>query len=90
MVDDAYETLSAIDSSTRPLPDLHKLLGNLYVRRGRSDMAVYEFKKALTHSDQLIVPYRCGNCEHISTEWSGRCPRCGRWNTFGIDLDKYC
>lgn len=90
MVDDAFETLSAIDSSTRQLTDLHKLLGNLYLRRGSPQMAVDEFKKALTYSDQLIVPYRCGNCEHFSTEWSGRCPRCGKWNTYLIDLDKYC
>jgi lipopolysaccharide biosynthesis regulator YciM len=90
MVDDAFETLSAIDSSTRQLTDLHKLLGNLYLRRGSCQMAVGEFKKALTYSDQLIVPYRCGNCEHFSTEWSGRCPRCGKWNTYMIDLDKYC
>ncbi|MGA2191869.1 MAG: tetratricopeptide repeat protein [Nitrospirota bacterium] len=90
MVDDAYETLSAIDTSTRQLTDLHKLLGNLYLRRGSYPMAVDEFKKALTYGDQLIVPYRCCNCEHFSTEWSGRCPRCGKWNTFNIDLDKYC
>ena len=90
MVDDAFEVLTSIDSSTRPLADLHKLLGNLYVRRGRDELAVDEFKKALAYSDQLIVPYRCGVCEPFSTEWSGRCPRCGKWNSFGIDLDKYC
>jgi len=90
MVDDAYDTLSAIDSSTRQLTDLHKLLGNLYLRRGSPERAVGEFKKALTFSDQLIVPYRCNNCEYFSTEWSGRCPRCGKWNTYDIDLDKYC
>ena len=43
MVDDAFETLSAIDSSTRQLTDLHKLLGNLYLRRGSCTMAVGEF-----------------------------------------------
>ncbi len=90
IVDDAYDTLSQIDSSTRQLTDLHKLLGNLYLRRGSPEKAVEEFKKALAFSDQLIVPYRCGNCEYFSTEWSGRCPRCGKWNTYGIDLDKYC
>jgi lipopolysaccharide biosynthesis regulator YciM len=90
MVDESFDTLTAIDSSTRQLTDLHKLLGNLYLRRGSAAMAVEEFKKALAFSDQLIVPYRCGNCEHFSTEWSGRCPRCGKWNSFSIDLDKYC
>lgn len=90
MVDDAFDTLSSIDSSTRQFTDLHKLLGNLYMRRGSCPDAVAEFKKALAYSDSPIVPYRCDNCEYFSTEWSGRCPRCGKWNTYGIDLDKYC
>jgi len=90
MVDEAFDILSAIDSSTSQLTDLHKLLGNLYLRQGNQAKASEEFKKALAFSDQHIVPYRCGNCEHFSPEWSGRCPRCGKWNTFGIDLDKYC
>lgn len=90
MIDEAFTTLSSIDASTRQFTDLHKLLGNLYLRRGSSAKAVEEFKRALAYSDQLIVPYRCGNCDHFSTEWSGRCPRCGKWNSYSIDLDKYC
>ncbi|MGC2424807.1 MAG: tetratricopeptide repeat protein [Nitrospirota bacterium] len=90
MIDDAFDTLSAIDSSTRQLTDLHKLLGNLYLRRRSYQPAAAEFKKALAYGDQLVVPFRCGNCDHFSTEWSGRCPRCGKWNSYSIDLDKYC
>jgi len=90
MVDEAFDTLTNIDSSTRQFTDLHKLLGNLYLRRAMKSEAVEEFKKALAFSSQLIVPYRCGTCDHFQTEWAGRCPRCGRWDTFAIDLDKYC
>ncbi len=90
MIDDAFNTLSAIDSSTRSLVDLHKLLGNLYLRRGSYQPAAAEFKKALAYGDKPVVPYRCVSCDHFSTEWSGRCPRCGKWNTYSIDLDKYC
>ncbi|MBI5191584.1 MAG: tetratricopeptide repeat protein [Nitrospirae bacterium] len=90
MVDDAFETLSSIDSSNRQFTDLHKLLANLYMRRGSCQDAISEFKKALAYSDQHIVPYRCGNCDYFSTDWSGRCPRCGKWNSYDIDLDKYC
>jgi len=90
MVDDAYETLSSIDSASRFLPDLHKLLGNLHYKRGHCDEAVGEFKRALSFKEQLVVPYSCSNCDHFTTDWSGRCPKCGRWNTFGIDLDKFC
>jgi len=90
MVDDAYDILSKIDSSTMRLPDLHKLLGNIYQRRGMLSQAVDEFRKAIEFGEQLVVPYRCSHCEFYSTEWSGRCPRCGKWNTYGVDLDKYC
>lgn len=90
MVDDAYDVLSSIDSSTRRMPDLHKLLGSLLFRRGECKASVEEYKKALSFSDQLIVPYTCANCEHFTTEWAGRCPRCGKWSTYGVDLDKYC
>ena len=24
----------------------------------------------------------CKNCGHQSTQWMGRCPSCGEWNTF--------
>jgi len=90
MIDDSFDVLSSIDSSTRRLPDLHKLLGNLYFRRGDCVSSVGEFKKALSFRDQLIVPYRCSNCDYFTTDWSGRCPKCGKWNSYEVDLDKYC
>jgi lipopolysaccharide biosynthesis regulator YciM len=90
MVNDAYETLSSVDATAKFMPDLHKLLGNLLYKRGNCDEAVGEFKKALSFREQLVMPYICDNCDHFSTDWSGRCPKCGRWNTFNIDLDKYC
>ncbi|HEX9860647.1 MAG TPA: tetratricopeptide repeat protein, partial [Nitrospirota bacterium] len=90
MVDDAFDVLTSIDASTKRMPDLHKLLGNLFYRRGKCESAVHEYKRALSFSDQLIVPYRCDNCEYFTTEWSGRCPKCGKWNTYGVDLDEYC
>lgn len=90
MVDDAFDVLSSIDTSTKRMPDLHKLMGSLFFRRGQCNNAVDEYKKALAFSDQLVVPYRCDNCDYFTTEWSGRCPKCGKWSTFDVDLDKYC
>jgi predicted ATP-dependent serine protease len=29
----------------------------------------------------VVVPYVCTACRQESTEWSGRCRRCGVWNT---------
>jgi tetratricopeptide (TPR) repeat protein len=90
MLDEAFDTLSAVDWSDREFAEVHKLLGNIYLRRGSFGLAASEFKKALGFRKQIIVPYRCSNCELKTKEWSGRCPNCGKWNTFGINLEKTC
>jgi len=90
MVDEAFDILSTVDWGDRDFPDVHKLLGNIYLRRGSLGLASSEFKKALGFRKQIIIPYTCGNCEHKTNDWSGRCPNCGRWNTFGVNLEKTC
>jgi len=90
MVDEAFDILTSVDWGDRELPDVHKLLGNIYLRRGSLGIAASEFKKALGFRKQIIVPYTCSNCEHKTTGWSGRCPNCGKWNTFGVNLEKSC
>jgi lipopolysaccharide biosynthesis regulator YciM len=82
MIDEATELLSAIDTSSTKFPDLHKVLGNLYLRRGDRAAAVEEFKRALDLKKRVLVPYYCPHCDFHTTEWSGRCPRCEQWNTF--------
>jgi len=90
MVDEAFETLSTVDWGDKDFPDVHKLLGNIYLRRGSLGLAASEFKKALGFKKQIIIPYVCSNCELRTTDWSGRCPNCGKWNTFAINLEKTC
>ncbi len=90
MIDEAFDTLSTVDWGDREFRDVHKLLGNIYLRRGSLGLAASEFKKALGFKKQIIVPYVCSNCELRTTDWSGRCPNCGRWNTFGVNLEKNC
>ncbi len=90
MVDEAFDILSTVDWGDREFPDVHKLLGNIYLRRGSLGLAASEFKKALGFRKQVIVPYTCSNCELKTKEWAGRCPYCGKWNTFGINLEKTC
>ncbi|MBI3621969.1 MAG: tetratricopeptide repeat protein [Nitrospirae bacterium] len=82
MIDEALELLAAIDTSNTRFPDLHKVLGNLYLRRGDRPAAVEEFKKALDLKKRVLVPYYCPHCDYHTTEWSGRCPRCEQWNSF--------
>jgi len=90
MVDEAFDILSSVDWGDRELPDVHKLLGNIYLRRGSLGLAASEFKKALGFRKQIIVPYVCSNCENKTLQWAGRCQNCGKWNTYGVNLEKTC
>jgi tetratricopeptide (TPR) repeat protein len=90
MVDEAFEILSTVDWGDKDFPDVHKLLGNIYLRRGSLGLAASEFKKALGFKKQIIIPYACSNCDLRTTDWSGRCPNCGKWNTLGVNLEKTC
>jgi tetratricopeptide (TPR) repeat protein len=90
MIDEAFDILTTVDWGDKEFPDVHKLLGNIYLRRGSLGLAASEFKKALGFRKQIIIPYTCSSCELRTTDWSGRCPNCGKWNTFGVDLEKIC
>ena len=82
MVDEAMDVLSTIDMGGNQIPDVHKLMGNLYLQKGEMASAVEEFKKALNLRKRLLIPYFCPVCDYHTTHWSGRCPRCQNWNTF--------
>lgn len=90
MIDEAFDILSTVEWGDKEYRDLHKLLGNIYLRRGSLGLAASEFKKALGFKKQIIIPYVCSNCDLSTIDWSGRCPNCGRWNTFGVNLEKNC
>jgi|GEM_PF-70860 len=85
MIDHAFEILAEVDTHTDHFPDLHKILGNLYIRRGEPEKAVESLKKALALKKRVLVPYFCPHCDYHTIEWSGRCVRCGRWNTYDAD-----
>ena len=84
MLDEAYEVLSDLEITESPMPELYKLLGNIYERKEEYINAITEFKKALGLRKRVIVPYFCPVCDYHSYEWSGRCPRCGEWNTYTV------
>lgn len=85
MIDDAFETLAEIDTHIEYFPDLHKVLGNIYLRHGEFTLAIEAFKKSLNLKKRVLVPYYCPACDHHTTQWSGRCGRCGRWNSYQAD-----
>ncbi len=87
MIDDAFETLTSVDTGGAVYPGLHQLMGNLYMKRNQINRAVDEFKKALEFNKHAFsLPYICNNCGYISPKWSGRCPSCKIWSTYQFDL----
>lgn len=90
MLDDAYDTLITVDAAGNRFPELHQLLGNIYLRRNQCEMAVKEFKKVLDMKSSLRLPYCCSRCGYSSLEWSGRCPSCKNWNSYQFNLYGIC
>jgi tetratricopeptide (TPR) repeat protein len=90
MLDDAFDTLLAVDAAGNRFPELHQLLGNIYLRRGQCEKAVEEFKKVLDMKKTFRLPYCCNRCGYSSVEWSGRCPSCKNWNTYEFNLYGAC
>lgn len=89
MIEDSLETLSALESSDTN-PDVHKLLGELYLRREQCDKAVEQFKKTIELRRTFRVPYCCDVCGHEEAEWSGRCPECKNWNSYRLNPHGPC
>ena len=84
--------LEALLAGVDQMSDFHKIMANLYLRKHRMEEAVDELKKALGFRKRVVVPYVCTHCHHQQVEWSGRCRRCGLWNTYatlpGLDASK--
>ncbi|HWR58340.1 MAG TPA: tetratricopeptide repeat protein [Thermodesulfovibrionales bacterium] len=90
MLDDAFDTLNTVDSANAPYPELHQLLGNIYLRRHELEKAVEEFKKAVDIRKPFQLPYCCRGCGYSALDWTGRCPECRRWNTYSFNLYGAC
>ncbi len=82
MVDEASDLLYEIEGQVHHFPDLHKILGNLYLRRGEFRQAAEAFRKGLDLKTAVVVPYYCSLCDYQTTRWSGRCAKCGQWNSY--------
>jgi lipopolysaccharide biosynthesis regulator YciM len=90
MIDDASNTINAMDTSSFDHPGLHILLGNIHERRSQYEEANDEFKKALRAGKPLVVPFCCSHCSFSTRDWTGRCPECRSWNTFVLDINEVC
>lgn len=90
MLDDSFETLAGMDARGISYPEQHLLLGNIYMRRNQPDKAVKEYRLVIESRKSLRIPYCCVQCGFSSEEWSGRCPNCGHWETYQLNLDGAC
>lgn len=90
MIDDAFETLSGIDTGGVLYPELHQVLGSLYMRKKQNEKAAQEFRKAMDMKLSLRLPYCCRQCGHAAEEWSGRCHDCKVWGTYQFNLEGTC
>lgn len=86
MVDDALETLESIDSNVYTNPELYTVKGELYKKRNQAGRAMEEFRIAAELRHSPGISYRCNSCSYSSAGWAGRCPGCGEWNTFTLDV----
>ncbi len=82
MVDEAFDILSTVEGIQDQLVDYHKMMADLFLRKQHMEQAVVALKKALHLKKRVVGPYACTSCQQESIEWSGRCHRCGSWNTF--------
>ncbi|MBI5142443.1 MAG: tetratricopeptide repeat protein [Nitrospirae bacterium] len=85
MLDDSFDILSKLDTGEVSYPDKHKLLGDIYMRRGNHELAAQEFRKALGMKRMMVIPYKCSSCGHTRQGWSGRCRGCGQWDTLTLE-----
>ena len=86
MLDEAHETLSALQGRTSYAPTLHYLIGRISERRGNTRVAAEQYRKVIKELELVKLEYRCLSCQATLSEWVDRCPKCEEWNTVEIDL----
>ncbi len=90
MIDDAFETFYGMDTLGMAYPELHQLLGNIYLRRNQPEKAAVEYRLVINARKPLLLGYCCSKCRSSSAEWSGRCSVCKQWDTYQFNLEGVC
>jgi len=90
MIDEAIEIFKTIEAQGTAFPEMHRLMGNLFLKRKQPERAAFEFRKAIDLKRTLRLNYCCNNCGYLSETWSGRCPNCKEWNSYTFNLEWLC
>lgn len=88
MLDDALEVMEGIDNQSA-FPELARIRGAIYLKRGEAEKAAEEFSSGLDKK-KLRLPYCCSACGESEDKWSGRCPSCGEWDTYYFNIHGAC
>jgi tetratricopeptide (TPR) repeat protein len=84
MIEEGLEQLQLVESSGVDYPQIHLLLAEAHSRRGRLDVAIQQYKKALGVTSRLAIGYVCDTCNEESSEWQSRCSACGEWASLSV------
>ncbi|MDI6714039.1 MAG: tetratricopeptide repeat protein [Thermodesulfovibrio sp.] len=86
MIDDAMDILDSIDTAVYTNPKLYCIKGYLYLRRNQTLKALSSFKELCPENRISSINYSCKVCKSQFEEWTGRCSKCGDWNSFQVDF----
>ena len=86
MIDDAMDILDSIDTAAYTNPKLYCIKGYLYLRRNQTLKALSSFKELCPENRISSINYSCKVCKSQFEEWTGRCSKCGFWNSFQVDF----
>jgi tetratricopeptide (TPR) repeat protein len=86
MIDDAMDILDSIDTASYTNPKLYCIKGYLYLRRNQTLKALSSFKELCPENRISSINYSCKVCKSQFEEWTGRCSKCGSWNSFQVDF----
>jgi lipopolysaccharide biosynthesis regulator YciM len=81
MLDEAADQFEKVEVRVPGSPVVHALLGAVFERRGQTQEAFEEYRRALQLGHAFDWPHRCEACGAGSPMWQDRCAQCHRWNT---------
>ncbi|MBI5233358.1 MAG: tetratricopeptide repeat protein [Deltaproteobacteria bacterium] len=87
MIEEAIEELDGMGAVAEESFYYKVLLGEAYFRRNRTDRAAQHFRTALNVDRELFPYFTCILCNATFNNWRGRCPSCGRWNSFRMSVN---
>jgi lipopolysaccharide biosynthesis regulator YciM len=81
MLDEATDQFEKVEVRAPDLAVVHAYLGAVFERRGETQAAFEEYRRALQLGHAFDWPHTCAACGAPSGLWQDQCSACRRWNT---------